>query len=442
MRSIGIRFYVAAILILAVLALIDSQWSHLWELTAPQASGLGALLLLGVLSESSALQMGIESDSGHSSITFLPAFAAIVLYGPTGGMLLLLATGLFADLLIRKKELIRVLFNASQYVVATYVATGIYHTLGGVYVYQPTPNPPLESFWWNIVLFLLFTLVFLIVNHLAVAIAISIYQKRALRLVWTDIVGNSGQGLFNDILISPFALVVSHLFQEVGALGIAISILPLLFIRYSYVANHRLHRAQADLLRVLIKAIETRDPYTSGHSLRVSHLSTRIAKEMGLPRRLRMHTTTAGLLHDIGKIEMAFADLLRKEGALTPGERELIQSHASKGAELLSSLGSFPATIVDAVRHHHESFDGTGYPDGLSGQEIPLIARILRVSDSVDAMMSDRPYRQALSPESVVNELLAHAGIQFDHQIVSIVLRNNIIRKYWEDFPDIPEPLT
>src|SRR5690606_22024542 len=133
----------------------------------------------------------------------------------------------------------------------------------------------------------------------------------------------------------------------------------------------------------------------------------------------------AALLHDIGKIDAIYAAVIRKPYDLNEEERSLIQTHATKGAELLEQLSSVPREIVGAVRHHHERYDGTGYPSGLRGEEIPLAARIIMICDSVDAMLSDRPYRRALSIAKVRSELVRCAGTQFDPQIVHSVLQRD-----------------
>src|SRR4029079_14307409 len=138
-------------------------------------------------------------------------------------------------------------------------------------------------------------------------------------------------------------------------------------------------QANQDLLKVLVKTIETRDAYTSGHSLRVSHLARIIAEDMGLPRRRVEEVETAGLLHDIGKIDTIYSEIIRKPHELTDDERRVIRTHAVKGAELLESLTSLNAAMIAGVRHHHERFDGTGYPNGLKGEAIPLYARIIMI---------------------------------------------------------------
>src|SRR5690606_24983971 len=202
-----------------------------------------------------------------------------------------------------------------------------------------------------------------------------------------------------------------------------------MLIRYSYLSKVQLQQANRDLLRALVKAIETRDPYTSGHSLRVSSLARAIAEDLGLSRRQVEQVETAALLHDIGKIDMVYAPLIRKPGELTPEERTVIQSHATKGAELLRSLSSVDEEVIRGVRHHHERYDGSGYPDGLAGKVIPIAARIIMLSDSIDAMLSDRPYRRALTVEQARVELLRCSGTQFDPDIVEAILRANTLER-------------
>lgn len=209
-------------------------------------------------------------------------------------------------------------------------------------------------------------------------------------------------------------------------------LLPIMLIRYSYLSKVQLTQANQDLLRVLIKAIETRDPYTSGHSVRVSTLARAIADDLNVGRRNAEKIEKAALLHDIGKMDMIYAPIIRKPSDLTEEERAVIRSHATKGAELLRTLSSLDDEIIRGVRHHHERWDGTGYPDGLKGKEIPLAARIIMLCDSIDAMLSDRPYRRALSLDVVKAELVRCSGTQFDPEVVDVILRNNTLERALE----------
>src|SRR4029079_16707657 len=138
---------------------------------------------------------------------------------------------------------------------------------------------------------------------------------------------------------------------------------------------------------------------------------------------------TAALLHDVGKIYEEFAPLLRKEGRLTDDETALMQTHATKSAELVGIISKFKGFIQDSVRHHHERWDGEGYPVGLSGRSIPLGARIILISDTIDAMTTDRPYRKRLTLDVVIAELQKCKGTQFDPDLVDVVVSSVAVRR-------------
>lgn len=137
----------------------------------------------------------------------------------------------------------------------------------------------------------------------------------------------------------------------------------------------------------------------------------------------------AALLHDVGKMYEEFAPLLRKESKLTAEERELLQTHAIRSAELVGIVSGFKGTVLDSVRSHHERWDGRGYPNGIAGEDIPFGARIIMVSDTVDAMTTDRPYRKALGVDVVIAELQKHRGTQFDPRLVDLVVGSVTIRR-------------
>jgi HD-GYP domain-containing protein (c-di-GMP phosphodiesterase class II) len=158
-------------------------------------------------------------------------------------------------------------------------------------------------------------------------------------------------------------------------------------------------------------------------------MSRAIAVEYGLSAREIEQVETAALLHDVGKIYEEFAPLLRKEGRLTPEETALMQTHSVRSADLVGIISKFRGFIQDSVRHHHERWDGQGYPDGLSGKDIPLAARIILVSDTIDAMTTDRPYRKRLGLEVVIAELQKCKGTQFDPSLVEVAITSVAVRR-------------
>ncbi len=215
----------------------------------------------------------------------------------------------------------------------------------------------------------------------------------------------------------------------VGAVGFALALAPILVIRHIYGLYRRLQNSGRELLDLMVKAIEARDPYTSGHSIRVATLAKAIAQETKMSAEEVEQVYTAAVLHDVGKIHEEFAPLLRKESKLTPEETALLQTHAVKSAELVSIISSFHGTVLNAVRNHHERWDGGGYPDGLAGDDIPLGARIIMISDTTDAMTTDRPYRKRLAIEAVITELQKYRGTQFDPKLVDLVINSVAVRR-------------
>jgi putative two-component system response regulator len=174
-------------------------------------------------------------------------------------------------------------------------------------------------------------------------------------------------------------------------------------------------------ITALVYALEAKDKYTSGHSQRVSRISVAIATELGLPQQDVERIRLAGLIHDIGKIGVREA-VLNKPGKVNAEEYQHILSHCNIGEHILTPIVE-DEQILRAVRHHHERYDGTGYPDGLSGGQIPLGAKILAVADTYDAIISGRPYREAESIQTACDEIQRHKGTQFDPEVVGAFLR-------------------
>jgi putative nucleotidyltransferase with HDIG domain len=267
---------------------------------------------------------------------------------------------------------------------------------------------------------------FFLVNTVAVSLAVASWYRENVLRAWARIAGAS---LVYDIVTSLLAPLLAFLYVKRQIPGILFLILPIYFVRHLYQVSLQLEQVNRDLLELMVKAIEARDPYTSGHSQRVSELAVSIARQLGLSSKAVDHIRTAALLHDVGKIYEEYAPLLRKEGKLNLTEKALMQTHPTRSAELVATISGFRGAIEQAVRHHHENYDGTGYPIGVSGEAIPLGARIIMIADTVDAMTTDRPYRKALSFEHVTQELERLSGKQFDPALVSIFLRSSRIRE-------------
>jgi HD-GYP domain-containing protein (c-di-GMP phosphodiesterase class II) len=182
-----------------------------------------------------------------------------------------------------------------------------------------------------------------------------------------------------------------------------------------------LERGYLDTIRSLAAAVDAKDPYTRGHAERVAALAVEIGRELDLAPDALHALQYGGILHDIGKIGIPDA-ILAKTGALAPGEMALVKDHPRIGAEIVAGV-SFLAASLPAIRSHHERWDGTGYPDRLAGEAIPLVARIVNVADTWDACTSRRPYQEPLAPEAVVAILEGLKGTQTDPTVHDALLR-------------------
>jgi len=170
--------------------------------------------------------------------------------------------------------------------------------------------------------------------------------------------------------------------------------------------------------RVLIKTLEAASKWTAGHSERVAGYCREVAEALGLSRDFTDQLQICATLHDLGKVALP-AGILDGPDRLTSIQRKLVDDHPIRGAAILEEIGPL-AAVVAGIRHHHERWDGKGYPDGLAGEDIPLMARVVGVADAFDAMTQDRPYKRRMSAEAAVEELYCEAGIQFDPEIVAV----------------------
>jgi putative nucleotidyltransferase with HDIG domain len=414
------RTYLVFVIAVAAAYLLGQQWHGLIALDKSAWFAALAFIGLGVLAEVSVFWYNIGKGRAAVSIAFVPLLAGIILLPHPAYILIGLAVYPIAQIGLQRRPLIRAGFNTAQVVLALTLASLVYTSLGGV----PARTESLTAF--N---FAAMSGTFFFVNHLLVSIAVSLLQAERFSQTFVRTISTSGSNVLYDVLVSPITLLVVFLYARLHLWGLMLVVLPMMLVRHSYLAYQQLLQTNRDLLRVLVKAIETRDPYTSGHSVRVSQLAKAIAEDMGLGPGRVDEIETAALVHDIGKVDSIYADIILKGSSLTEAERRVIVTHAAKGAEFLRTLASFRPYVIAAVRHHHERFDGTGYPDRLSGEDIPLPARIIMICDSIDAMLSDRPYRKALSIEQVRAELLRCSGSQFDPKIVNVILQRGTLEK-------------
>lgn len=419
--------YVTGVSVLSVLAVFFA-----WQIRAPFP---GVLVIVStctvaLLLDRSKLKYRVDSSG---STAFVVHLASAALFGGFWGAII---TGISSTLddLSRGRELIKTVFNAAQRMLCVSVAALTYQvgfdgSLPPAFLASGNVSAALVQ--RDLFLFFVLVSVYVLLNKVLVATVVSLSNDRPFREVWHL----NARGIIGlDLGAGVLAAMMSWFYSKADALGygpigLILLILPFVALRHIYSMYQGLQESGQELLQVMVKAIEARDPYTSGHSLRVRELSRAIALELELPAQQIEDVETAALLHDVGKIHEEFAPLLRKESRLTDEETALMQTHAAKSAELVGIISKFRGGIQHAVRHHHERWDGQGYPDGITSSAIPLASRIILIADTIDAMTTDRPYRKRLSLDIVIAELQKCKGTQFDPNIVDVAVSSVAVRR-------------
>jgi HD-GYP domain-containing protein (c-di-GMP phosphodiesterase class II) len=345
------------------------------------------------------------------SLSFIPVLASAAV-APHWTTVLAVAISAVFEQLVVKRQPLKIIFNTAQQSFAIALAILAYRSLGGQALTSISQSG-------SISLFALF-LVFFLANSICVSGAIGITSGANSWKIWQK---NTLGALPYDFLSLPVILFFVWIYIEYKVTGAFVLAVPLLGLRQLYKVNWQLEQTNRELLELMVAAIEARDPYTSGHSRRVAEKARVIAGAVGLREKEIERIVAAALLHDVGKIHEIFGPILSKPGRLTPEEQVIMRTHPIKSAELAATVTQLK-DVVPLIRHHHENWDGSGYPDGLKGEGIPLGSRIIMFADTIDAMTTDRPYRAALDSASVRKELLRYRGTQFDPLICDTLLRS------------------
>jgi HD superfamily phosphohydrolase YqeK len=414
--KISVIAYVYAIVAAAAASLVG-LYMYQPDVNVLFLPGAGWLTLVAFLG--TVLSYRVQGST-FGTVSFIPFLTAFVLY-PSWATVAIVGTGALVAEMIKPKMAIKRAFNVAQIVLAGCFAITVYIMLGGVPLllnaaFQALPHASA-------------VVAFLFVNTLSVAAAIGFAEGKSVIKTWYE--GNSA-GLVYDVVAIPVVYAFARAYVDWGGWGVAVLCALVLGLRLTYQSKHQLETTNKELLELFVQTVEFRDPYTSGHSQRVSRFSRIIAQLIGLGPKDIERISTAALLHDVGKIHEIFAPILLKPGRLTPDERAIMELHPIKSAELVAKISDLQ-DIVPAVRHHHENWDGTGYPDRLEGRDIPLGARIIRVADTIDAMTTDRPYRKALGQIEVRSELKKFRGIQFDPAICDVLVASQDFARLFDE---------
>jgi HD-GYP domain-containing protein (c-di-GMP phosphodiesterase class II) len=256
-------------------------------------------------------------------------------------------------------------------------------------------------------------LVFIATNVFLAVMAVSARTAAPITRIWAMAIRDALFGATAQVFIG---WLMAEVGLRVGLWATLLFMVPLLLARYSFTKYAETRALFFGTVSALSQAIDAKDGFTRGHADRVSRIGGAIAREMGLSERHIEEIELAGMLHDIGKIGVE-DQILMKPTRLDPHEQQLMRRHPIYGASILEPSESL-RPLVPLVLHHHENYDGSGYPDGRKGEDIPLGSRIIIVADAYEAMTSDRIYRKAIGHERAMEQLNRYKGIQFDPQVV------------------------
>jgi putative nucleotidyltransferase with HDIG domain len=427
--SNSLRLYVGTVSLLGggilLLSLIRLPTYDVW--------GYVFFVLLSVLVEAAAIQW--QSPKGREvSASSALTYAVIIIYGPLPAGFVNAVKGLVGALYPERRPLHRAVFDAALLAISGTAAGLSYLLLSGlpgksslIFVFLAAIGAGLADYC---------------ITTIGTAITIALYHGTSTLKAWGE---NFSLILIPYLLLAVLGTIIALGYGQFGALGLALFFLPLFLARYifkSYIdkahrqvellreANVAFDVANQALIETLAAVIDARDVFTYGHSTQVTNYALAIAKEMGLPAEERELVRKAGLLHDIGKVGIS-ERILAKRDIITQDERHILEQHPVLGEEILGRVKDMKK-LAEIVGSHHERYDGTGYPYSRRGEEIPLTGRILGVADALDAMLSDRPYRLAMTLLQALVEIQQNAGTQFDPHVVEALLR--VAEKAGADF--------
>lgn len=409
-----LRIYVLAVIVAGFIFLFHALANFTWK--SFSITGFLLFLVLAIISDSLPVHM---PRGGVVTVSFAIYFAAIILYGAAVATLV----AVLGDLLCSKKQMGKLpwfkdLFNKAELILSVGLAGVAYDFF----------SPSLKAFDLNLFLALASSvLVFLLINVSLVAMVVALAQGIS---VWQGVLVNMKWAFPNFVALAPLGFLIALIYAEFGFLGVVLFVIPLLIARHSFQAYVDIRDMYLDTIQSLAAAIDAKDPYTKGHSERVADYSVKIARALKLPEARVEKLKYVALLHDIGKMGIR-EQILNKPSMLTVTEFDEMKKHSVTGAEIVGKVRRFQEE-TEIIRHHHERWDGKGYPDGLKGTAIPLGARIVAVADTFDAMTSDRPYRKALTPEEALKEIEKCAGTQLDPDVVKL---------FCEIFPSIAQDI-
>ena len=419
------RVYVVTVVALGAATILYSVYQlH----TRPIGASWFVLALLTLLAGSATVKLPSVPATISISETFV--FTSVLLFGPAAGTLTVALDVLAISwwLARRGHPSYRIAFNVFALPASLWAGAHIFYKLAHLEPLALTSEPVQIS--TLLVPLIVFTLTYFLLNSWLIAVAIYFETKASPLAIWKKNFAWLSLNYFGGASVA--ALLVTYTRNlDYTYLAFVIPLLAVLYFTFSMAMGRvedanthlqQLNKLYISTIETLAMAIDAKDQITHGHIRRVQAYAVNLARALGITEPAQISAIeAASLLHDMGKLAVP-EYILNKPGPLTPAEFEKMKMHASVGADILSAI-EFPYPVVPIVRHHHENWDGTGYPDGLSGADIPVGARILSVVDCFDALTSDRPYRPRLTDKEALRILTERRGRMYDPQVVDTFIR-------------------
>lgn len=351
------------------------------------------------------------------STSFAIQLSAYMLFGPASTILIIIIG--FSFRVLKINDIYKHIFNTPFYGTLFNYCVLIFPIIWANYFYVISGGTfNLDNISSNIVQIMLFSIIVFFMNTLIISELSSLTTNKNLIYCF---ISNFKLILINIVAMAPFGIILTVVFDKYKYVGVLLLLGPILLVRYTFSLYVDSKSKFVQTVDALMRAMEARDKYTEGHSQRVAELTSKIAKELGYNEWKIEQLNIASLLHDVGKIGID-DNILNKPGKLTDEEYETIKKHPEIGYNILKDIGGLE-NIISIARHHHERYDGKGYPDGKNAEELSFDVFIVQLADAVDAMATDRPYRKALSENEILEELKKHSGTQFHPKVVEAYLR-------------------
>jgi HD-GYP domain-containing protein (c-di-GMP phosphodiesterase class II) len=412
------KIYLAAVYMLTVVTFLLLRNYEYMELSKATVLNLAFFSLLIAMTET----FTVTFKNMSFSTTFAMELATYLLFGPVAAILAVIL-GFSIRAVKYPDGKYRHIFNTPFYgtvfnfcvlIQPIMVGNYVYMKMGGSFVFD---NMLLDFFQVVVFSFICF-----FVNLLLISVLMAITTKRNLIFLF---ISNIKLGLLNFIIMVPFGIGLTYMYNQLSYAGVLLLLFPVMLVRFTFSLYIDAKTQYVQTVDSLMRAVEARDKYTEGHSQRVAKIVEMIAREMKLSEFKIEMLNIASMMHDVGKIGVDDS-ILNKPGKLTDDEFCAIKKHPEIGYNILKDVKNLEG-VIDLVRHHHERYDGRGYPDGKNKDDLSMDVFIIQLADAIDAMATDRPYRKALTEKDIMFEIHKYSGTQFHPVVVEAYV--NAVKK-------------